>query len=129
VTYSSLSAFKRRFPEVVAIVRGSRRYHIDIVEPHASTGSADPIVFFRHENGRSFGAVWSVADRVLIGLRSRTYDPARGADGRANGEFLEELRRRLSTNGESYEEIADRSAWKWGIEPPHVRQALQRRAF
>jgi hypothetical protein len=131
LTHSSLSEFKRRFPEVVAIVRGSPSYHIDIVEPHAATGSADPIVFFRHENGRAFGCAWNVADRVLIGLRSRTYDPARGVDDRANGEFLSELRRRLSTDGRAREEVA----YGLGISGTHyshlprMRHGLARRAF
>jgi hypothetical protein len=140
VTHSSLTEFKRRFPEVAAIMRGSPSYRIDIVEPHASTGSADPIVFFRHENGRAFGCAWNVADHTLAGLRSRTYDPARGAeaqrerlarDDRANGEFLSELRRRLSTDGRAREEVAD----GLGISGlhyshlPRMRHGLARRAF
>ncbi|MBU3887584.1 hypothetical protein [Methylosinus sp. KRF6] len=129
---SPLEIFRRQFPAIVALVERSDSYRIDITLPHELIGvGASATVIIKHRNGRGFGMTWQIDRGLLHGLRSRRYDANEPDDAPANADWLAELARRLSTDGESRGSVAARL----GISGEHyshrarMRHALAKSAY
>ncbi|OAI30550.1 hypothetical protein A1351_08595 [Methylosinus sp. R-45379] len=132
MTDTTLALFEKQFPTIAKMVADSENYRIEITHPLESLGiGAASTVIFKSKAGRGFGASWHLDKGELHGLRSRRYSSAAGDDDPANREWIRELERRLSLDGESRGEIARalRIRGKNHSQKSKMREGLARRAY
>jgi hypothetical protein len=132
MTDTTLALFEKQFPTIAKMVADSENYRIEITHPLESIGvGAASTVIFKHKSGRGFGCSWHLDKGQLHGLKSRRFDASESDDSPANAEWIRELERRLSLDGESRGEIARalRIRGKHRSQKAKMCEGLARRAY
>lgn len=129
---TTIDLFRQTFPTLMNLIDESESYHLEITLPHELIGvGASATAIIKHRNGRGFGMTWQIDRGQLHGLKSRRFDASEPDDSPANVEWIRELERRLSLDGESRSEIARalRISGNHFSHKAKMRQHLARRAY
>ena len=132
MTDTTLALFAKQFPAIAKMVEDSENYHLEITLPMEAIGvGAAATVIFKNKSGRGFGCSWHIDKGELYGLKSRRFDSSEPDDSPANSEWIRELERRLSLDGESRGEIARalRTRGRHHSQKAKMREGLARRAY